>query len=276
MFLASLRTVVTTLTSNAARNRGAVMMVSTSAARGTILISALDYSRVSSYGPHRHDHRDPPGNHQDGPGCEGPGRPRPRTCPRAFRSTLRPHDGPDLLPGHAAPGAGRAVRAEGAATAPAGRDDDAAGRQRHEGRGPRDRPRGHEHDRRRGPPGEEAGTTAVPRRGRDPLLRQDDARGAEPDRRGPALGRPLRADGHLAEEPRTGKRDGGRPRRREQRDRRADPEPRDRREEVLRPRPIGPDPSGGHPPHIPPGGESGREGTAGPGPEGGSGGRRRS
>src|SRR5439155_1013527 len=36
MFLASLRTVVTTLTSNAARNRVAVMMVSTWAARGTI------------------------------------------------------------------------------------------------------------------------------------------------------------------------------------------------------------------------------------------------
>src|SRR6266550_2751145 len=275
MFLASLRTVVTTLTSNAARNRGAVMMVSTCAARGTILISALDYSRVSSYGPHRHDHRDPPGNHQDGPGREGLGRPRPRTCPRTFRSTLRPHYGPDLLPGHAAPGAGRAVRAEGATAAPAGRDDDAAGRRRHEGRGPRHRPRGHEHDRRGGSPREEAGTAVVPRRSRDPVLRQDDARGAESDRRGPALGRPLRADEHVAEEPRTGERDGGRPRRREQRDRRAHPEPRIRREEVPRARPAGPDPSWVHAPHIPPGGERGRQGTAGAGPEGVRGGRGR-
>src|SRR5205807_557494 len=268
MFLASLRTVVTTLTSNAAPNRGAVMMVSTWALAGLSLSSTLDYSLVSSYGPHRHDHRDPPGNHQDGPGREGPRRPRPRTRPRAFRSTLRPHDGPDLLPGHAAPGAGRAVRAEGATAAPAGRDDDAAGRRHYEGRGPRHRPRGHKHDRRGRPPGEEAGTAAVPRRSRDPVLRQDHARGAEPDRGGPALGRPLRADEHVAEEPRTGERDGGRPRRREQRDRRADPEPRDRRKEVRRPRPAGPDPSGVHRPHIPPGGERGREGTAGASPEG--------
>src|SRR6266480_6328980 len=231
MFLASLRTVVTTLTSNAARNRGAVMMVSTCAARGTILISALDYSRVSSYGPH-------------------------------------------LLPGHAAPGAGRAVRAEGATAAPAGRDDDAAGRRRHEGRGPRHRPRGHEHDRRGGSPREEAGTAAVPRGSRDPVFRQDDARGAESDRRGPALGRPLCADEHVAEEPWTGERDGGRPRRREQRDRRADPEPGDRRKEVRRPRPAGSDPSGVYPPHLPPGGERGRQGTAGAGPEGVRGGRR--
>src|SRR5437016_3636836 len=144
----------------------------------------------------------------------------------------------------------------------------AAGRRRHEGRGPRDRSRGHEHDRRGGPPGEEAGTAALPRRSRDPVLRQDDARGAEPDRRGPALGRPLRADEHVADEPRTGERDGGRPRRREQRDRRADPEPRDRGKEVRRPRPAGPEPSSVRPPHIPPRGERGREGTAGAGPEG--------
>src|SRR5205807_9362749 len=149
-----------------------------------------------------------------------------------------------------------------------GRDDDAAGRRRHEGRGPRDRSRGHEHDRRGGPPGEEAGTAALPRRSPDPVRRQDAARGAEPDRRGPALGRPLRADEHVADEPRTGERDGGRPRRREQRDRRADPEPRDRGKEVRRPRPAGPEPSNVRPPHIPPGGERGRERTAIASPEG--------
>src|SRR5207249_6024037 len=87
-------------------------------------------------------------------------------------------------------------------------------------------------------------------------------------------GRPLRADGHLAEEPWTGERDGGRPRRREQRDRRADPEPGDCREEVRRSRPPGPDPPWVHAPHIPPGGERGREGTAGASPEGVRGGRR--
>src|SRR5205807_8695010 len=119
-----------------------------------------------------------------------------------------------------------------------------------------------------------AGTAAVPRGSRDPVLRQDHARGAESDRRGPALGRPLRADEHLAEEPWTGERDGGRPRRREQRDRRADPEPRDRREEVRRPRPAGPDPPWVHAPHIPPGGERGPKGTAGASPEGVRRGRR--
>src|SRR5947208_818357 len=60
----------------------------------------------------------------------------------------------------------------------------------------------------------------------------------------------------------------------EQRDRRPDPEPGDRREEVRRPRPAGPDPPWVHAPHIPPSGERGPEGTAGASPEGVRGGRR--
>src|SRR5205823_8591580 len=84
----------------------------------------------------------------------------------------------------------------------------------------------------------------------------------------------LRADGHLAGDPRREERDGGRLRRREQRDRRPDPEPGDRREEVRLPRPAGPDPPWVHAPHIPPSGERGPEGTAGASPEGVRGGRR--
>src|SRR5437016_13391240 len=75
MFRASFRTVVTTLMSNTARNRVPVMMVSTCALPETPLLSDLDYSRVPPHGPHRDDHRHPTGNHQDGPGGQGAGRP---------------------------------------------------------------------------------------------------------------------------------------------------------------------------------------------------------
>src|SRR5207244_11320324 len=149
MFLASLRTVVMMLTSNAAANRVSIMMVSSGVGGTTFIIGSRLFAR-SSHGPHRHDHRDASGNHQDGPGREGPRPAGPRPRPRAFRATLRPDDGPDLLPGHAAPRAGRTVRAEGAAAPPAGRDDDAAGRGRDEGGGPRNGLRSHEHTRRWG------------------------------------------------------------------------------------------------------------------------------
>src|SRR5207247_8865105 len=133
MFLASLRTVVMTLMSNAAANRVPIMMVSSGVGGTTFIIGSRLFAR-SSHGPHRHDHRDASGNHQDGPGREGPRPAGPRPRPRAFRATLRPDDGPDLLPGHAAPRTGRTVRSQTAAAASAGRDDDAAGRGRHEGR----------------------------------------------------------------------------------------------------------------------------------------------
>src|SRR6266571_2223589 len=96
MFLASLRTVVTTLTSNEARNRPAVMMVSTFIRAELSLLSTLVYVRVLSYGSHRHDHRHPTGNHQDGAGGQGARCAGPRTRPRPFGAALRRHDGSDL------------------------------------------------------------------------------------------------------------------------------------------------------------------------------------
>src|SRR5438552_15200578 len=108
MFLDSLRTVVMTLTSNAAANRVPIMMVSSGVGGTTFIIGSRLFAR-SSHGPHRHDHRDASGNHQDGPGGEGPRPAGPRPPPRPFGSALRPDDGPDLLPGHAAPRSRRTV-----------------------------------------------------------------------------------------------------------------------------------------------------------------------
>src|SRR5437763_15438558 len=109
MFLASLRTVVMMLTSNAAANRVSIMMVSSGVGGATFIIGSRLFAR-SSHKPHRHDHRDASGNHQDSHGREGPRPARPRPRPHPFRGTLGPDDGPDLLPGHSAPRTVRTVR----------------------------------------------------------------------------------------------------------------------------------------------------------------------
>src|SRR5438094_9234127 len=108
MFLASLRTVVMMLTSNAAANRVSIMMVSSGVGGTTFIIGSRLFAR-SSHGPHRHDHRDASGNHQDAPGGEGrrPAGPRPR--PRPFPSAVRPDHGPHLLRAHDPPPTGRTV-----------------------------------------------------------------------------------------------------------------------------------------------------------------------
>src|SRR2546425_445360 len=90
----------------------------------------------------------------------------------------------------------------------------------------------------------------------------------EPDHRGPALEPPLRPDAHLAGESATRERDGGRPCRRQQRDRRAPAEPRDGGETVRRP--LAPQPEGGRlpPVDVPPRGERRFEGAVGTGARG--------
>src|SRR5712691_13303394 len=187
MFLASLRTVVTTLTSNAARIGPAVMMVSTFIRAELSLLSTLVYFRVLSYGSHRHDHRHPAGDHQDGAGGQGARCVGPGTHPRPLGAALRPDDGSDLLPGHGVAGAGPSVRVEGATAPPAGRDDDAPGGDGREGGGPRDHPRRHEHDGRGRSPREQTRPSACPRGSGNPIVRQDHARGSQPNHRGPAL-----------------------------------------------------------------------------------------
>src|SRR6266487_1894379 len=65
------------------------------------------------HGPHRHDHRNSAGDHQDGPGGQGVGRPVARAHPRPLGPALRPDDGPGLLSRHEVAGAGPPVRVEG-------------------------------------------------------------------------------------------------------------------------------------------------------------------
>src|SRR5712691_5323751 len=261
MFLASLRTVATTLTSNAARIGPAVMMVSTFIRAELSLLSTLVYFRVLSYGSHRHDHRHPAGDHQDGAGGQGARRPGPRTCPGALGAALRPDDGPDLLPRLGVAGAGPSVRVEGATAAPAGRHDDATGRSGREARGPRDHPRRHEYDGRGGAPREQTRSSSRACGSGHPIVRQGDARGNQPDRRGPALEPALRADAYVTGQSATRKRDGRCARRREQRDRCTPPEPPDRGEGLEGP--LAPRPPAGrvHAPDVPPLGERRLEGT---------------
>src|SRR6266487_6259269 len=75
MFRASFRTVVTTEMRNVRRNLRLDKMVS--GLRGpeaTFNIVSRILARPD-HGPHRHDHRNSAGDHQDGPGGQGVGRP---------------------------------------------------------------------------------------------------------------------------------------------------------------------------------------------------------
>src|SRR5439155_18200307 len=135
-----------------------------------------------------------------------------------FGAALRPHDGSDLLPRNGTARARSPVRVEGATSAPSGRDDDASGGTGREGGGSRDHPRGHEHDGRGSPPREQARTPPRPRRGGNPIVRQDDGRRSEPDHRGSTGESPVRADGDVTRKPAARERDRRRPSRRQQRD----------------------------------------------------------
>src|SRR6266699_3747488 len=204
MFRASLRTVVTTERSNVARNLRPDMMVSGLCRLEATFNSVPRILARPVHGPHRHDHRDPAGDHQDGPGREGSGPAVARPRPRARR---------------------------------------------------------HEHDRGRRPPREQARAHARPRRGGHPLVRQDDARGSQPDHRRPAIRLALRPDAHRARQPATGKRPARRVHRREQRDRRVAGEPRARLAALRHLGEARPPPAGVPPPDVPPRGERGRSET---------------
>src|SRR6266542_936154 len=71
MFRASLRTVVTTERSNVGRNLRLDMMVSGLHGPEATFNSVPLILARPNHGPNRHDHRDPDGNHQDGPGRQG-------------------------------------------------------------------------------------------------------------------------------------------------------------------------------------------------------------
>src|SRR6266542_5807717 len=97
MFRASLRTVVTTERSNVGRNLRLDMMVSGLHGPEATFNSVSRILARPNHGPHRHDHRDSAGDHQDGPGGQGVGRPVARAHPRPLGPALRHDDGPGLL-----------------------------------------------------------------------------------------------------------------------------------------------------------------------------------
>src|SRR6266571_7023622 len=71
MLRASLRTVVMTEMSNVARNLRLDMMVSGLRGPEATFNIVPRILAHTVHGPHRHDHRDPAGNHQNGPGRQG-------------------------------------------------------------------------------------------------------------------------------------------------------------------------------------------------------------